>query len=69
MRQAALNAYIKERWTPEQQEAARKLIGIAADVHQTMLNSKEMHTVELEQAFLKYRDIIDEAIEILRHAR
>ncbi|HEY4288676.1 MAG TPA: hypothetical protein VGN00_16340 [Puia sp.] len=69
MRQVALNAKVIERWTPKQQEGARRVIGVAADIHQLMLNSKEMTADELEQMFQKYRDILDEAIEILRHAR
>jgi hypothetical protein len=69
MRQVALNAYVKERWTPEQQEVARKLVGIAADIHLLMLSAREKKAEELEQMFLRYRNIIDEAIEFTRHAR
>jgi hypothetical protein len=69
MRQVALNAYVKERWTPQQQEWIRKMISISNDIHQLMLIAREKGAAETEQVFLKYRDIIDEIIEKVGYAR
>ena len=68
MRQVALNAEVKAHWTPQQQEVARKLLSIAIDVHQLMLDSKGMRSEELEQKISQFSDKIDEAIEITRNA-
>jgi hypothetical protein len=69
MRQMAVNGYVKAKWTAEEREMVKKLIGISAGIHQLVLIAREKGAVEVEQVFLEYRDKIDEIIEKLCYAR
>ncbi|SRR5258708_25495596 len=69
MRQVAVRAYVKARWTAKERQMVKKLIGIACDIHQLVEIAREKSVVETEQLFLRYRDVMDEIIKKLCYAR
>ncbi len=56
MRKVALNAYVKAKWTAEEREMVKSLIGLSAGIHQLAMIAKDQGVASAEQLFLKYGD-------------
>ena len=69
MRQAAVNARVKAKWTKKEREMVKKLTGISADLHRLVEIGRESGAVQAALYFSQYRDIIDEIIKKLCDAR
>ena len=69
MREVAVNGQVKARWTEEEREILRKLVGISIDINQLVETAKKEGAVQTTLYFKKYRDLIDETIKKLRDDR
>lgn len=69
MRQMAINGYVKAKWTGEEREMVRRLVGLAGDIHLLVQKAREAGVEEIALEFLKGRDMMDEIIKRLCDAR
>lgn len=69
MRQVAVHGQVKAKWTEEEREMVKTLIGISVDIHRLVELGKEQGAVQTVVFFSKYRDIMDEIIKKLCHER
>lgn len=69
MRQVAVYGVVKTKWTREEREMVKKLIGISADIHQLAEHAQKEGANQTALFFANYRDIMDEIIKKLCNAR
>jgi hypothetical protein len=69
MRQAAVNAQVKAKWTPEERVMVRQLIGISVDLHRLVEAAGKEGVTHAALLFVRYRDIMDSIIKTLCHDR
>jgi hypothetical protein len=69
MRQMAVYGYVKPRWTQEEREMFKKLIGISNDINQLVVLARQEGMLSTMLHFTKYRDLIDEIINQHFHAK
>jgi hypothetical protein len=67
MRKMALYGKVMTRWTPEEREYVRKLVGIANEIHELVKTAKEQGIPTAMLYFEKYRGLIDEIIKFMHH--
>ena len=65
MRQVAVQGEVRAKWTPEERELVRKLVGMSVDLHGLMVVAQEQGVALAVESFRAYRDIIDEVIKKL----
>jgi len=69
MRQVALQAEVRAKWTDEEREAVKVLIGISVNLHRAMEIASAQGAAEAMAFFLESRDKMDEIIKKLCHDR
>jgi hypothetical protein len=69
MRQVAVFGEVKAKWTEEERQMVKKLIGISADIHMLVERARAEGAVQTALFFSKYRDIMDAIIKNLCHER
>ncbi|MBS1603087.1 MAG: hypothetical protein JST42_10505 [Bacteroidetes bacterium] len=69
MRQVAMSGRVKAKWTAEEREMVRKLVGISGDIHQLVELAGKQGAVQAALYFAGYRGIIDEIKNLLCHDR
>lgn len=69
MRQMAVNGQVKAKWTEEERQMVKRLIGISGDIHQLVELARKEGAVRTVLFFSGYRDIMDEIIKKLCHDR
>lgn len=69
MRQVAIYGYVKPRWTQEERDMFKKLIGMSNDINQLVVLAKGEGMLSTMLYFTKYRDLIDEIINQHFHAK
>src|SRR5882672_5213307 len=69
MRQLAIYGHVKSRWTPEERELFKKMVGISNDLHQLVMIGRQEGATSAVLHFQKYRQMIDEVIKQLSDAK
>jgi hypothetical protein len=69
MRQMAVNGQVKAKWTDEERQMVKRLIGISVDVHQLVELARKDGAVHSMLFFSRYRGVMDEIIQKLCHDR
>ncbi|HXB08068.1 MAG TPA: hypothetical protein VNW04_13150 [Puia sp.] len=69
MRQVAVNGQVKARWTKEEWEMVKGLIGISADIHSLVEIAGKQGATQAVLFFARYRDVMDFIINTLCHDR
>ncbi|HVS96201.1 MAG TPA: hypothetical protein VHE54_06935 [Puia sp.] len=69
MRQVAVHGEVRVRWTEEERQTVKTLIGLSVDIHRLAETAKEQAAAQTAVLFLKYRGIMDEIIHQLCHDR
>jgi hypothetical protein len=67
MRQMAIFGYVRPRWSEEEREWFRKLVGMSNDLHQVVEIAQKEGVITAMLHFTAYRDLIDTAIKQLTH--
>jgi len=67
MRQMAVCGYVKPRWSEEEREWFKKLIGMSNDLHRIVEIAQKQGTITAMLHFTAYRDLIDAAIKEFTH--
>jgi hypothetical protein len=67
MRQVAINGQVKARWSKEERELFKKMVGLANDMHQLVRIAEKQGAVDAALYFMKYRDLIDEVLKEFGH--
>jgi hypothetical protein len=65
MRQLSINGYVKPRWTPEERDIFKAMVGMANDINRLVKTAREEGALHCMLHFEKYRSHIDYAIERL----
>jgi len=69
MRQVAIQGEVKAKWTAEEREMVKRLIGMSVDLHGLVRVAREQGVDVAAELFMKYRGDLDEVIKILCHDR
>lgn len=69
MRQVALQGEVRAKWTAEEREMVKKLIGMSVDLHGLVTVARERGVTVAMELFLEYRGDLDEIIKKLCHDR
>ncbi|MBN9382686.1 MAG: hypothetical protein J0H74_18120 [Chitinophagaceae bacterium] len=69
MRQAAIYGQVKARWTSEERDIFKKMVGISNDLHQLVKVAGQEGSSSALLHFERYRQMIDEAIKRLSDAK
>jgi hypothetical protein len=69
MRQVAVNAQVKAKWTEEERQMVKQLIGLSGDIHQLVELARKEGAVRTALLFSKYLGIMDEIVNKLCHDR
>jgi hypothetical protein len=69
MRQVAVFSEVKAKWTEEERQMVKTLIGISADIHKLVERARAEGAGQAALFFSKYRDIMDAIIKNLCHER
>ena len=69
MRQTAVYGYVKARWTAEERQMIKKLIGMSGDINRLVDLAKTEGASGAALFFSNYRNAIDEIIKKLCHDR
>jgi len=69
MRQAAIFAHVKTRWTAEERDLFKKMVSISNDLHQIVTIARQEGATTAMLHFQKYRQQIDEVIQKLSNAK
>ena len=69
MRQVAVYGFVKPRWTAEERDCFKKLVGLSNDLHRLVEMARKEGTSHAMLYFERYRDIIDDAIKLIHHAQ
>lgn len=67
MRQMAIYGYVKPRWSEEEREWFKKLVGMSNDLHRLVEIAEKEGALTAMLHFAGYRDLIDAAIKQLTH--
>lgn len=67
MRQVAVTGQVKTRWTPEERELFRKLVGMANDLNQLVKIARQEGALSAVLHFEKYRNGMDEVLKRFSH--
>lgn len=65
MRQVAVQGEVRAKWTPEEREMVRTLVGMSVRLHDLVVAAQEQGIAEAVELFRGYRDIMDEIIKKL----
>jgi len=69
MRQAGVNAYVKEKWTEEEREQVRRIVAQSADIHQLVEIAGKEGALQAVLIFTKYREVLDSTLKFFRDDR
>jgi hypothetical protein len=69
MRQVAIDSQVRAKWTAEEREMVRKLIGMSVELHGLVTIAREQGSTVALELFRGYRDIMDDIIKKLCHDR
>lgn len=69
MRQVAINGFVKTRWTAEERDIFKKMVGIANDLHDLRELGRKEGVLSAMLFFEKYRDMIDEMLKRISHSK
>jgi len=69
MRQMAVHGEVRAKWTAEEREMVKRLIGMSGDLHGLVTIAGEQGVAVAAELFMKYRGDLDEVIKILCHDR
>ena len=69
LRQAAIYGEVKARWTPEEREIFKKMVGISNDLHQLVIIGQQEGATSAVLHFQQYRQMIDDVIKQLSDAK
>ncbi len=69
MRKMAVYGKVITRWTPEEREQIRMLVGISNELNEMAKIAKEEGMLTAILHFEKYRNLIDDAIKSIHHAQ
>lgn len=69
LRQVALEGVVKAKWTPEEREMVKKLIGMSVDLHELVLAAGRQDVAIALDLFKRHREGMDEIIKKLCHDR
>lgn len=69
MRQVAIFSQVKARWTAEERDLFKKMVGISNDLHQLVIIGRQEGATSAVLHFQKYRQLIDEVIKQLSDAK
>jgi hypothetical protein len=69
MRQVAIAGEVRARWTAEERDMVRRLIGMSADLHRLAERSQEQEAAIGVELFKQFRDDLDVIINYLCHDR
>ncbi|HLZ86219.1 MAG TPA: hypothetical protein VKQ52_03215 [Puia sp.] len=69
MRQMAVNGYVKAKWTEEERQMVKQLIGMSVDLNRLVELAGTQGAMQTALFFAKYRGIMDEIINTLCHDR
>lgn len=65
MRQVAITAQVKAKWTEEERVMVRQLVGISVELHGLVELAREEGTTHAALLFVKHRDVMDSIIKAL----
>jgi hypothetical protein len=65
MRQVAIQGEVRAKWTAEEREMVRTLVGMSVDLHGLKTVAQEQGVAVAADLFLAYRDRMDEIIKKL----
>jgi hypothetical protein len=69
MRQAAIFAHVKTRWTAEERDIFKKMVAMSNDLHQLATIARQEGAASAVLHFQKYRQHIDEIIKQLSNVK
>jgi hypothetical protein len=69
MRKAALKCRVEARWTSEEREGIRKLVGMSNDLNELVKTCKQEGAATAMLYFENYRNRIDDVIKSIHHAQ
>ncbi|HVU94883.1 MAG TPA: hypothetical protein VHE34_06640 [Puia sp.] len=69
MRQAAVNAQVKMKWTEEERGMVKQLIGMAGDIHRMVEVAEREGATQAALLFVSHRGVMDSIINTLCHDR
>jgi len=69
MRQVAVHGQVKAKWTEEERQMVKTLIGISTDIHRLVEIAGKEGAVQTVLFFSKYRDVMDTIIKNLCYDR
>jgi hypothetical protein len=69
MRQMAIYGDVKTRWTPEERELFKKMVGMSNDLHQVVIVARQEGVLSAMLYFERYRQLIDDVIKGLSDAK
>lgn len=69
MRQVAVEGQVRAKWTAEEREMVKGLIGMSVELHGLVTIAQEQGAGTAMEFFRAYRDIMDEIIKKLCHDR
>lgn len=67
IRQTAIYGYVQPRWSEEQRDWFKKLVGMSNDLHHLVEIAQKEGSSTAMLHFVSYRDLIDTAIKQLTH--
>jgi len=65
MRQAAMTAQVKAKWTEEERAMVRQLVGISVELHRLVELARKEGSAQVALLFVKHRDVMDSIIKSL----
>ncbi|HEV2479526.1 MAG TPA: hypothetical protein VGS79_07670 [Puia sp.] len=69
MRQVAVQGEVRAKWTAEEREMVKKLIGMSVDLHELVTVARERDIAAAMELLLRYRGDLDVIIKKLCHDR
>jgi len=69
LRQVAIYGQVKTRWTAEERDIFKKLVGLSSDINQLVKLARQEGVPSAVLYFEKYRNLIDEALKQMSHAK
>jgi len=69
MRQVAVEGQVRAKWTAEEREMVKQLIGLSVELHGLVTIAREQGAEAAMELFRGYRNIMDEIIKKLCHDR
>jgi len=69
MRQVAVNGYVKAKWTEEERQMVKQLIGMSGEIQRLVELARKEGAVRTVLHFSQYGEIMDKLINTLCHDR